>query len=218
MAIFVILFPGALLLGGLLYFENKNHGKGVLPTKTALSSLFLITALIQPGPMRPYALLIAIGLAFCLAGDVLLALPHPRMFLMGLIIFLIGHLFYVMAFFHVADLNTWTTIGALLTLALSASAYCWLKPHLVSMHLPVVFYMIVISAMLCGAWSTWGMDTLRQQGRLLAISGALCFYLSDLLVARDRFLRRAFVNRLIGLPLYYTGQFMIAFSVGNISG
>jgi hypothetical protein len=33
-------------------------------------------------------------------------------------------------------------------------------------------------------------------------------------VARDRFLKKDFFNRLVGLPLYYTGQFILAFSVG----
>ncbi|TFG38533.1 MAG: hypothetical protein E4H39_00070 [Syntrophobacterales bacterium] len=46
--------------------------------------------------------------------------------------------------------------------------------------------------------------------------GALCFYFSDIFVARDRFFRKEFLNRLIGLPLYYLGQFLLAFSVGLI--
>ena len=44
--------------------------------------------------------------------------------------------------------------------------------------------------------------------------GAVSFYLSDVFVARDRFLKSEFVNRLIGLPMYYCGQFLLAFSVG----
>jgi hypothetical protein len=42
------------------------------------------------------------------------------------------------------------------------------------------------------------------------------FYLSDLFVARQRFVAPAFANRLYGLPLYYLGQFLLAFSVGRI--
>jgi hypothetical protein len=40
----------------------------------------------------------------------------------------------------------------------------------------------------------------------------LAFYLSDLAVARDRFVARAFVNRLWGLPLYYAAQILFAVS------
>ncbi len=43
---------------------------------------------------------------------------------------------------------------------------------------------------------------------------ALSFYVSDVFVARDRFLKEEFINRLVGLPMYYAGQFLLAFSVG----
>jgi hypothetical protein len=39
---------------------------------------------------------------------------------------------------------------------------------------------------------------------------------SDIFVARQRFVTKAFVNRSAGLPLYYAGQFMIAFSTGLV--
>lgn len=53
-------------------------------------------------------------------------------------------------------------------------------------------------------------------GRFLALNGAFSFYLSDVFVARQRFVQPAFLNRLIGLPLYYLGQFQIAYTVGLI--
>jgi uncharacterized membrane protein YhhN len=43
--------------------------------------------------------------------------------------------------------------------------------------------------------------------------GASLFYLSDLFVARNRFVKKEYVNRLVGLPLYYTGQYLLALSV-----
>jgi len=46
--------------------------------------------------------------------------------------------------------------------------------------------------------------------------GATCFYFSDLSVARDRFVQKGYINRLIGLPLYYLGQFLLAFSLGAL--
>jgi hypothetical protein len=42
------------------------------------------------------------------------------------------------------------------------------------------------------------------------------FYFSDILVARQRFVKNRFFNRASGLPLYYAAQFMIAFSTGMI--
>lgn len=46
-------------------------------------------------------------------------------------------------------------------------------------------------------------------------AGALAFYLSDLSVARDRFVQPAFVNGLWGLPLYFAGQMLLARSVAE---
>jgi hypothetical protein len=58
---------------------------------------------------------------------------------------------------------------------------------------------------------------LARDGRLLALVGALGFYLSDVFVARNRFIKPEYLNRFIGLPLYYGGQFLLAFSVGLLS-
>jgi hypothetical protein len=47
----------------------------------------------------------------------------------------------------------------------------------------------------------------------VAFLGAILFYLSDLAVARHRFVKAEFLNRGIGLPLYYAGQVLIAMAV-----
>jgi len=212
----IILIIAPILLIGLLYFEKQNNTKGVLPVKTTMSCLFILTAVVQPHLIAGYALFVLVGLVFCLGGDVFLALPQKKMFLLGLVSFLIGHVFYVVAFFTVAGVNTFAIIGTLLTIGVSIGVFTWLKPHLGSMKIPVIFYVIVISVMLCFAWSIMGESDLAKNGRLLVFFGALSFYLSDLFVARDRFLKDEFLNRLVGLPLYYGGQFLIAFSVGYL--
>ena len=43
--------------------------------------------------------------------------------------------------------------------------------------------------------------------------GAAMFYVSDLSVARDKFVAPGLVNRLWGLPLYYAAQFVLAWTV-----
>ncbi len=84
------------------------------------------------------------------------------------------------------------------------------------MMVPVIVYLIVITLMLAGAWAVFGVPGLETTGRWFILIGALCFYLSDLFVARQRFVTEQYLNRLIGLPLYYVGQFLIAFSVGMV--
>lgn len=211
--ILIILLAGIVLIV-LLHFENRENRKGLLPTKTVLSTLFILVVLVQPHPIASYYNFIMVGLVFCLIGDVCLALPQQKTFLFGLVSFLVGHIFYILGFFSVSQTNPWTWVGSLIVFLISGVVYSWLRPHLGSMKIPVMFYIIVISIMLSGACSILGHSNLPQSGRIMAFAGALSFYFSDVFVARDRFLKKEFLNRLIGLPMYYTGQFLLAFSVG----
>jgi uncharacterized membrane protein YhhN len=212
----LIIIAAIVLLAGLLYFEKKGNQQRQLTTKTILSCLFIFTALAQVHPFPGYYYLLLVGLIFCLGGDVFLALPQDRMFLLGLVSFLVGHVFYVICFFYVADVSAWTWLGGLVALTVSAVVFYWLRPHLGDMLVPVIIYIVAITAMLVGAGTVLGDDGLNLAGRLLVFAGAASFYLSDLFVARDRFLKSEFINRLIGLPMYYCGQFLLAFSVGLI--
>jgi uncharacterized membrane protein YhhN len=214
--IMILLVPAIVLLAGLLFFEKRENQKGILPTKTTLSLLFIITAISQIHLIQPYTLFIIIGLIFCLGGDVFLALPQERMFLFGLVSFLLGHVCYVIGFIWIAGPGKMTLIGVIVTMVLSGLVFVWLKPHLGTMKKPVIAYILVISFMFIGAWSVLGMPWQPFAARLFVFTGAACFYISDIFVARDRFLKNAFINRLLGLPLYYIAQFMLAFSIGMV--
>jgi uncharacterized membrane protein YhhN len=211
-----IVVVAAGLLAGLLYCEKKEILKAKLTVKTALSALFILTAIVQPHPIDSYYWFILLGLIFCLGGDVFLALPQEKMFRFGLVSFLLGHVFYVVAFLYVAGINFWTFIGLTISAIISGGVYFWLRPHLGSMKIPVLCYIMVITAMVVGAWTVLADGGLAIGGRALVFIGALGFYFSDIFVARQRFLKAEFFNRFMGLPLYYGGQFMLAFSVGFI--
>jgi len=210
----LIIVCAAILLAGLLYCENRKDRKGLLPTKSALSLLFILAVLVQPHPISGYYHFLLVGLVFCLGGDVFLALPQKKMFLFGLVSFLLGQISYIFAFFSVAQASQWSWIGLLTGSVISCWVYFWLRPHLGPMKLPVLLYVIVITIMFSGAWSVLGDSNLTRPGGIMVFAGALSFYFSDIFVARDRFLKEEFLNRLIGLPMYYTGQFLLAFSVG----
>jgi uncharacterized membrane protein YhhN len=139
------------------------------------------------------------------------------MFLFGLISFLVGHVLYCVAFYLTAGVNTTMWIGSGLALLVSIGVYGWLRPHLGDMHGPVVAYIIVITVMVSGASSLLGNLRLSEAGRIMLFAGASAFYVSDVFVARDRFVTKGFINRLFGLPLYYAGQFLIAFSLGRLN-
>jgi uncharacterized membrane protein YhhN len=209
----LILTLAPVLLAGLLYFEKIEKAKALLPVKTALSLLFIFTAVIQPDPFMPYSRFLVVGLFCCLAGDVLLALPQRMMFLFGLVAFLLGHVFYALAFLSAAGLTIWIVLGAVLTGPPSTFIYRWLRPQLGAMRVPVLLYIIVISVMVTSAFALWGEESFGYTGRFMVLIGAVCFYGSDVFVARDRFIVKEFINRFFGLPLYYGAQFLLALSV-----
>jgi uncharacterized membrane protein YhhN len=210
----LIIILAAILLCGVLFFEKRENRRGLVPNKTLLSLLFILAVLIQPHPTPSYFYLLLAGLLLSMGGDIFLTLPQGKMFLFGLVSFLLGHLFYILAFFSVAETSTWTWIGLLTVCVLSIWIYSWLRPHLGSMNIPVLVYVIIISIMVSGAWTVLGDLDLHRSGRIMVFVGALSFYFSDVFVARDRFIGQQFLNHLLGLPLYYAGQFLLAFSVG----
>jgi uncharacterized membrane protein YhhN len=85
------------------------------------------------------------------------------------------------------------------------------------MLLPVLLYILVITVMASGAWAVFWKSSFQMSGRTLILVGSLCFYVSDVFVARNKFIKEEYQNRLLGLPLYYTGQFLLAFSIGLLN-
>lgn len=209
-----LLVAAALLLAGLLWAEAREKPLAALACKSALSSLFVLAAWLSPHPLPSYYHLVLAGLVLGLAGDVCLELPGQGAFRAGLLAFLAGHVLYVLAFAGLVDWSWW--LGPhLAPLALVALAvFLWLRGRAGRLLVPVCAYILVISLMLAGAWAVWRHGGLPTAGGRAVLLGALSFYLSDLLVARDRFVTSQFANRLLGLPLYYAGQFTLAFSVG----
>lgn len=212
----LVLVLAAALLPAVIYYDCKKNRRWLVPTKAALSGLFVLTALVEPHPIPPYYHFLLVGLLFCLAGDLFLALPQEVMFRLGLASFLVGHVWYAIAFFANARLSAWTGWGTLVLVVAAAWVYQWLRPRLGRMKGPVLAYIVVITIMVSGAWSVWGDPRLAWTGRFMVLLGALCFYVSDIFVARDRFVKDEALNRVIGLPLYYIGQFLLAFSVGHV--
>ncbi len=149
------------------------------------------------------------GLVASAAGDLLLMPDHRATFLAGLVAFLCGHLLYGVAFVTVGGNAVAMLIGAVPAVVLAVLSTHWLLPHLdQQMKLPVVAYILVISAMLVCAAGTWA-----QPVALLAMIGAWGFAFSDLAVARQQFVTTSRMNPLWGTPLYFGSQMLLAASV-----
>ncbi len=151
------------------------------------------------------------GLVLAACGDVLLIPKDRRAFLAGLVSFLLGHVAYAVAF-GVRGLDwRWLGAAAFICAAVAIPVLRWLWPHVEGpMRGPVAAYIVVITAMV-----TLAAGTVGARGNPWILVGALGFYLSDLAVARDRFVVCSFKNRLWGLPLYFFSQLLLASTVGS---
>ena len=150
------------------------------------------------------------ALVLCWAGDVFL-IPRGAStpFLVGLVSFLLGHLGFAVAFTLRGTDPLWMAVAAALVLPAAFVAMRWLDPHLPDrMRLPVIAYLTVISLMVVTA-----VGAAASASRLAIGVGAICFYLSDLHVARHRFVSQSFWNKSWGLPLYYGAQLILASTV-----
>jgi uncharacterized membrane protein YhhN len=149
-----------------------------------------------------YSRWILVGLLLSAAGDAFLLSEARRAFLAGLLAFLLAHLSYAVAFAPVAR----PAFPVLVVIALATAAVlAWLWPRLGAMRAPVIGYALAIGLML---WLASGVD------RPVVPAGALLFWLSDLLVARHRFGPTSPLDREVGWPLYFAGQYLLAFSIG----
>lgn len=206
MLIVWILVP---LVAVLLWSESKGWRSGAWITKPLASAAFVAFAVQMGARESTYGLWVLAALCVCWLGDVLLIPSNKGSFRLGILSFLTGHLFYSVAFLVYGVDARWAVLSAI-----PLGGLAWLVGGLLlenvdrSLRQPVTAYILVISAMLAlgiGAWA-------RTQEMVFFIAPG-AFYLSDLAVARNRFLQPGFVNRLVGLPLYYAAQVLFAWSV-----
>jgi len=172
---------------------------------------FLIIAFANTALFTPYGQIIFAGLFACAVGDVLLlSRKSPKLFLFGMAAFAIGHLAYLTGFFLLPreSLTPVSFLKSGVVIFGGLGVYSWLKPHLPKeMRLPVTVYFFIILIMVLNALR------LASYGVLLfATIGAVMFAVSDIFVARDRFVKRDAKNALAITPLYFGAQALIATS------
>jgi len=199
----------AMLVAIVLAAEWSGKAALRVPAKLAASAVFVAVGLLRYQAGHPYDAWIVLGLVLGAAGDLLLALP--RGFVAGLVVFLLGHAAYVAAFHVAVPVHSWAYAALAPVIVVSGVAVNRLWPYLGKLRFAVLGYVTVISIMVWGAAGTLSSGETLGWHRL---AGAVLFYISDLFVARNRFVEKKFINRAIGLPLYYAGQLLLAFTVG----
>lgn len=179
--------------------------------KAGSTTLLAVLALIAGGPI-----LLAIALLLCAAGDALLAQEGETFFLGGLVAFLLGHLVYIMLFLAVSTsvgtgvgilfAEPWRALLVLAALVGTGALASRLLPTVgEELRVPLIGYAVAIVAMVAAA------ATLPLP---LVIVGAALFFVSDAILAAERFLlEEESPYRVAAGPavwvLYFLGQMAI---------
>jgi len=177
--------------------------------KPLTTALLLVVA----GPIGSrLSWLIHAGIVFSLAGDTILLFPTKSAFLVGLGIFLLAHLAYIVGFVGVAGGALFAApalVAAAVVLTASAFLLRRLWPGVASIRVPLVAYAIALSVMVTtavAAASAGGPQALSPA----AAVGAALFFVGDASLALDHFHARIRYAPLLTLGVYWLGQLGIA--------
>ena len=156
-----------------------------------------------------------LGIILSLAGDVLLMLSLERFFLFGLVAFLLAHLAYVIGFnIPLPEFSLWGIVFAVMVSLGGARVIRRIMDALPSrgqarMRMPIIVYSTVISIMLLSAMIKLMDITWNANAALLVSGGAFLFYISDIILAWNKFVAPIQYGRIYNIAAYHLGQIML---------
>lgn len=176
-----------------------------------VASTSMVSIVITGDPLLDgYSMFVVAGLLASWIGDLALSFTGQRSFLAGLAAFALAHGLYTAGFFARSPMDLVAVTASGVIMALTAAAILrWLAPYAPEqMHLPVAVYVGIISVMVVASFGTSG--TLPDPRIPTA---AVLFAISDVFVARNKFVSTTLANRVAGLPTYYAAQVLFAVTI-----
>jgi len=172
-------------------------------TKTAPVLLMALYLILLPGKRR-FQWLVIIGLLFGATGDFFLEYS-PDTFLIGLVTFLIGHIFYIIAFLTDCRRPAWGV--AIFAYLYGIAIYGFLDMgNMGDMALPVLIYVLVITTMVWRAAARFHAPGVNQASARAGLVGALFFLASDSLLAISLFVYDLPLASIVVIITYWIGQ------------
>ncbi len=208
-----------LLIVGLHIYAGQHD----LKLATDLSKPFIVGSLLVyflvqgwKYSERSFFRLISAGLIFSLCGDIALIYQKsdPLFFTLGLSVFLIGHIFYIIAFtktylenheIALIKRHGWVLI---LIAAYGFLFFRAIQGHLGKMIGPVMLYTLVISLMLLMAANRYKRVSAKSWRYIFF--GALLFVASDSLLAWNKFVEAIDYSHFLIMGTYSFAQYFIA--------
>lgn len=185
-------------------WKREERRAALLLTKIAASSSFLTLGLWNFGGSF-YGTLVVIALAFSWIGDVLLVWRSKSALFGGIMAFLHAHIAYAIAFAGLPFDPTTFVVALFIWNIIAMVLIRWLWQYLAGAdRYAVLVYVAAITVMVSLAAATLS--------PLIGVAAGM-FAISDISVARDRFVERSVANKVWGIPLYYLAQVLFACSV-----
>jgi uncharacterized membrane protein YhhN len=159
-----------------------------------------------------------IGILFSMTGDILLMISVDRMFVFGLLAFLLAHLSYLAGFQNeLANPSAWSLLVIVILLVSAVRLMRRIvgairakgQNRLVT---PIIVYSTVITVMLYAAMTTISNPAWTTRSALFTSAGALLFFFSDIVLAWNKFVAPIPNGRRLNIALYHLGQ------IGLIAG
>ena len=198
-----------LIVSGLVVSEYYNFKLGEYIFKPLAALSFVFISLKLGALETAYGRLILFSLALCALGDLLLLNRKLKTsFFCGMLVFAIAHLLFSLAFIrgNTFDFVSLITFLPLLVL-LGGINFMYLLPRVSrKFKFFVILYGLAIFVMITSAY------TFMYEQKLILLA-ATFFVLSDIFVAKDRFIKHSTKNALLITPLYFAAQGLFAFSV-----
>ena len=153
-----------------------------------------------------------LGILFSLAGDALLMISSDSLFLAGLVAFLFAHVAYVIGFnTPLPNISAW---GFLLAVMIGIGGMRIIRRIIsplaaqgqAGLRIPIIVYGVVISIMLLSAMLKLTDVSWKAGAALLVSVGAFLFYISDMILAWNKFITPIQNGRIYNILSYHLGQ------------
>jgi uncharacterized membrane protein YhhN len=218
MYIWPILAIAAALWEAVIIWKDSNKFERL--AKPAVM-VFLFLWLYTSTGLSGNILWFGMGILLSLVGDVLLISYSDRMFVLGMVAFLFTHIFYLMGFQE--ELLHPTAWSFILLFFIFMNGFRLLRRILGAMRatgqntlmIPVTVYGLAISLMLYAAMSTIFDPAWKTSAAFFVSAGAFLFYISDLILAWNKFVSPVKNGPVLNIITYHFGQ--ISLIAGVIS-
>ncbi|HON77895.1 MAG TPA: lysoplasmalogenase [Spirochaetota bacterium] len=188
----------------------------ILPLKYVFTPLVTMTIIVfgflsfLVSGITVFSFLIITGLILSLIGDTLMMLEEVNYIQHGLLFFLAAHIMYIAAFSGGYSFQAWNILPAVLLGLLLVVFYFTIRRKTGKKNIPVLVYMIAISAMIFFAVSHFN-NGVTTKAAILSI-GAVLFCISDTTLAVNQFIRPVAHSTVFTWLTYGPAQFLIALS------